>query len=234
MPLPMRALLLVLPLSVLWLPALARADGCGRVAREPQVDVRLETQATKLDHGRGLRALIDDPSFAHLRSDAFPYTLGVTQMSLAGGLNMNISGDPRADGSYCWSAKTIEIALRASNTVFIASEIPREGCLWREVRQHEERHVAVNRALLPRFAELIRPALQDVGRRTIAASSADAAKAFFEKAVNDASDAAQRKFESSINAHHSEIDTPEEYGRVSNACGDAAMRELLTRAGLLK
>lgn len=227
-------LLLVLPVLSPLLPAMARADGCGPAPGEPQVEVRLETQATKLDRGRGLRALIDDPSFAHLRSDAFPYTLGVTQMSLAGGLNMNISGDPRDGGTYCWSAKSIEISLRASNTVYIAGEIPRDGCLWREVRQHEDRHVAVNRAFFPRLAELIRPALLDISRRTISASSADAAKAFFGKAVNDAIDAAQRDFEAAINECHGDIDTPEEYGRVSNACGETEMRAILTRAGLLR
>lgn len=210
----------------------ARADACGQALANPEIDIRSEFAPPDLDHNRNLRALIADPAFAAARSEDFPYMLGVTQMSVSGNLSMSIKGVPRSDGTFCWSVQRLDITLQAVSTVYIASEIQRDGCLWREVWHHEERHVAANRQYFPQFAALIRPDVLEVARRTLAAATDAEAEAFFAAAINRAAEKAQHRFEASAHDRHRKIDTPEEYSRVSNTCGDGEMREVLTRAGL--
>lgn len=214
------------------LPKAALADACGQALGQPQVDIRLEFTKPKLDISRRLRALIDDPSLSHTRSPAFPYTLGVTQMSMSGGLNVNIEGNPRSDGMFCWSVKTLEITVKAASTVYIAAEIPRESCLWREVQEHEAKHIAVNRQHFQQFAALIRPQALDATRRTMVAAGGAEAKAFFQAALDNVVQDAQARFEAAVLDQHREIDTTEEYNRVSKACDTAEMRAVLSRAGI--
>ena len=126
-----------------------------------------------------LRALGEDPEFAALRTADFPYVLGVTNMATEAGLNMNMTGSPRSDGSYCWSVTTLDIVFRSINTVHIGSEIPRGSCLWNVVSKHEQAHVDVNEVFFRRLPEMTRPDVLNVARRTLAASNGEEAKAFF-------------------------------------------------------
>ena len=69
-------------------------------------------------------------------------------------------------GGVCARPATISLNLvQTEHVVRIAREIPRDGCLWREVAAHERRHVAVNRRSLRRAAAQAKAAAESWGAR---------------------------------------------------------------------
>lgn len=213
-------------------PNQVAADGCGQALGKPQIEIRSDIAPARLDLTRSLAALTRDPDLAGSRTPAFPYAVGATGLALELKWSLHFAGTPRSDGGFCWSVQSLDITVNATATIFIASEIPRDSCLWRAVERHEQRHVMVDRQLFPELARMLRPPVLDAARRTAAAASGDEAKTILGAAIEDAIEAAQRAYESRRMAHHLPIDTPEEYNSFRRICGDAEVQAVLSRAGM--
>ncbi|WP_374372086.1 hypothetical protein [Dongia sp.] len=221
-------------LVALLAPLSAKADSCGQALAQPDVDVRLEMKPVTHDFSVGLKTIGSDPAFQpQSMSENTGHTIGLTKLDVSTHARLVSSGEPRSEGGYCWSVKTLEFNVVAITTVYVAKEIPRDSCLWREVMSHENLHVELDQRLFARFADYVRPKILQSMTRTVAAASDNEANAVFEKRIVDAVSGAIDGFRSNRNARQAAIDSPEEYARFNRVCGDAELSAILTRAGVM-
>jgi hypothetical protein len=214
-------------------PDPSRADSCGQALAKPDVDVRMEMMPAELDVSQSLKTIGSSPEFALLpMSDQAGHTIGITKLGVPHEWRFSLEGRERSEGGYCWSVKSLELKVSAVTTVFIAREIPRDSCVWREVLSHEGLHVELDRRLFPQFADHVRPQLFEAATHTVAAATGDDAKAIFEARIADAVGTAVDGFLDKRNALQLNIDSAEEYARFNRVCGDAELRAILARGGL--
>jgi hypothetical protein len=100
--------------------------------------------------------------------------LGVTASRVEWRMELAARYLREADGRVCAVADRVSIVLaHVEHAIRIAEEIPPQGCLWREVLVHEQRHVAVNRTTLAQAELALRVAVTEWARRA-SARAADA------------------------------------------------------------
>jgi len=207
----------------------AVAQDCSGVPAPPQIEVSADVRAAVLDTSTSLRNLSADAGPAMGPNS---HTLGTTSLNVMNNLQLQSRGMPQAGGGFCWSVTQVKAIVRADTTVNIASEITRDSCMWREVMAHEKKHVALDRQLLPNLVAATRARLMQLGNQSISAASEAVASAAFQAAAERALNEAADQYFDGRNAQQLALDTPEEYARLSRACGDAEVAEVLGRAGI--
>jgi len=211
----------------------ATADSCGQALAVPEVSVRTELHPVSYDFSKGILAITSDPQLAIPRGlEEFSHAIGATRVVTSGQWNLSLEGQPRSDGGICWSAKSLDVNLIAHTSVFVAREIVRDTCLWREVMRHEALHVALDQRLFPRLADIVRPRVKQAAARTIAATSGQAAQAEFEALIGKAIADGLALFSAKRNKQQLTIDTREEYSRANRLCGDAEIAAAFEKAGI--
>jgi len=126
----------------------------------------------------------------------------------------------RGGGGVCAVPGRVVLALvQSEHLVRIAREIPRGGCLFREVERHERRHVAVNRRSLAEAAARARRAAEAwaataEGHGATEAEAMAALQAGLRRAIEPALAAMRAERE----AAHRAIDTTAEYRRLARVC----------------
>jgi hypothetical protein len=131
----------------------------------------------------------------------------------------------------CATPDRVELTLvQSEHRVRIAREIPRGGCLFREVEAHERRHVAVNRRTVAEAALRARRAAETwaataEGRGATEAEALAALQAGLRRAIEPALAAMRQARE----AAHRAIDAESEYRRLAQVCPEdqRALRERL-------
>jgi hypothetical protein len=113
----------------------------------------------------------------------------------------------------------------AEHTIRLAREVPRDGCLAREVLAHERRHAELNRRTLRAAAEELR----QVARAWAAGAQArapdvGAAAVLLQEELAQAIEPVLERLRAAREAGHAEIDTPEEYRRLSRTCPEDQRR----------
>jgi hypothetical protein len=114
---------------------------------------------------------------------------------------------------------SIEVELILSDfRVTVAREFAPGTCAFNAIREHELRHVAVNRAVLPRAAEMIRREVQSEYGGRLYFGAPDRIAADLEAALTRRwLPRAQSLIELGLQAHE-QIDTPREQDRMSRVC----------------
>jgi hypothetical protein len=207
----------------LLLPVQAWAQSCPP-APSPQLNVTVAQDPLRYDNSYNIHQLKDlmqrdGDSYAAGGHRHIPLGLARVQSSFKSGLEALVTRLP--DGTYCASLKSVDFDLRfTDNTVFVAVELPRDSCIYREVLAHEHKHVAVDAQLLNEWNSRLRTevthAVSTVG--TVSARSSDEAvkllSARLEPNIRRTMDALMAE-----RAHRqAQVDTPEEYHRVSRSC----------------
>jgi len=168
-----------------------------------------------------------DKSVPALQS--YQETLGSTSAELQAQLDGDMRADPR--GMH-WCARLLRatVKIKWDTTVYLARELVPGSCADRAVREHEAKHVALDRDLLPILKSDVEASIRRVtGTPTWGAGSTWALqdlKAQVQKATEDAID----KFQAQRNARQLQIDTPEEYNRVAASCGEDAFPRINGKA----
>jgi hypothetical protein len=219
-------------LTSLLCPVTARAD-CGGSIAPPVVSVRTLTQPPLQDVSRGIADLSSDRSLAVPHGlESFRYAVGATAAEAQGRTSWQMQGEPQPDGRYCWAITQLQIVITVSTKVYIAREVPRGSCLWNEVVKHEAKHVRADQKLFPQLSSLIRPkVLRGVSHSVLAANQTEAHGALG-RIVNDAVQEAVAAFQLTRNQQQLTIDTPTEYRRANQVCGNAEVAAAIARAGL--
>ncbi len=147
--------------------------------------------------------------------------VGLTMAKLGDKVSVETAGIEEASTGRVCVRPSVRVELSATPmTVYIGREIAGDACREGAALEHERKHVAVYREELAHIATDVRAALRVAyGNRVLYyRSRADA------KRSTDAEIAAEigpllDRVAGQIKARQREIDSPEEYARVSAACG---------------
>ncbi|WP_043341603.1 hypothetical protein [Belnapia moabensis] len=138
-------------------------------------------------------------------------------------------------GGVCARPARIALGLlQTEHLIRIAGEIPRGGCLWREVLAHERRHVAVNRRTLHAAAARARAATEAWAMRAEGRGATfDEAMAALQEGLRQAIEPALAGMRDARETAHGRIDSRAEYERLGEVCpaDQRRLREALQASG---
>lgn len=225
----MRAIFLLL-LAALPLPAFASANLPPECLYPRNANVVIEPvfNAVAIDDRKNLLEIYQlSQSGDGGRSDEVPrfnrghIPVGLAMAKFATQMNYEITMVQNLRGQSCAQINSLKVEVGFRNsTIFIAKELPRRSCSYREVLSHEQRHVDTDREFLrqalPRVDQVMRAAVRNIG--IIKANSRMEA----ENQINKAMDKYLAKLVEDMTAEREilqkNIDTPAEYRRISASC----------------
>jgi hypothetical protein len=216
--------------SLLSDPALAKS--CTPSSR-PSIKIKLVEEKLAHDSAQALQALTrkmrpnEDPTIKSI------YSFGLTSVEWRSQANLELTGRPVDTAAYCWSVAEVSMTITLRSTVFVAKEIERNSCPWREVMNHEQKHVTLNARMFARLPGELKPKIGSAAKGGILSRDGATAMAAFRpkieraiaKALDDFSIAREKQ-------HRTEIDTKAEYDRVDAACPEPEWDAVFQRAGL--
>ncbi len=163
-----RLFLLLSAATLALLPADARADlgqhGWCKADRTPQIEVKTSTDQVTWDFSKSQKDLdrfsIDTDN---------PY--GANMITHVGGL-MSGGIELRETMSYrtithnrmnqiCYWFDKVVVTLHINPTIYIASEFPQGSCKHNAIKEHELKHIEVDREIVNKYAGMIGQALRD-------------------------------------------------------------------------
>jgi hypothetical protein len=221
----------VLSLLIL-IPDFAWAKSC-TAAKDATIKVKLVEGKLAYNTAEGLKVLTrklrpnEDPTIKSI------YSFGLTSVEWRSQADLQLTGTPVGATAYCWSVAEVTMTVELRSTVFVAKEIERDSCTWREVMNHEQKHVALNKKMFGRLPDDLRPKIAAAAKGGMLTSEGKAAMAAFRPKIEKAIDNALRKFSTEREQQHrAEIDTKAEYDRVDAACPETEWDAVFHRAGL--
>ena len=149
-------------------------------------------------------------------------TVGLTQARFAHQSSLAVNGiEEQRSGRVCARPSvTVELSL-APMTVYIAQAYRDDPCREPLIVEHERRHVDVYRTYVGEAAARLRSELpRRLGTGLVHAPSMAAAQAEVDAALAATIAAFMEESERILEERNAAIDTPEEYLRISLACGD--------------
>lgn len=213
-------------------PAGAEAQSCA-TPKPATINIVTKNAPQKFDTSSGLQLLTKKMRPDGKMKANSIYNMGVTRIEWATQATIELTGEPNADSSYCWSVAALNVTVTVEMTVYIAKEIKRDSCTWREVLNHEQKHVTLNEKTFAGLPDAIRPVLAAAVKGSVASSDGERAMATFRKRGEKALSDALKDFGAAREKQHREkIDTKEEYARVDAACGEEEWAGIFSRAGL--
>jgi hypothetical protein len=158
-------------------------------------------------------------------------TFGLAQYEPIIGFQAKMKGLQSPDGKICGHVESAEVTLGFQNTrVFIANEIPAFGCAFYEVLNHEKHHVEVNRELLIEYVPQIQQKVSQYLKLNgvFRDVTPDYAKAVLNEKVSGLISEILNDMASENQRRQAEVDSPEEYKRITYAC-DGQLAHLAAR-----
>lgn len=152
--------------------------------------------------------------------------LGLTYSRLGTEISYAIRATPSGQG-YCAAFDRIDAKITLELTVYLASELTPGSCIDGEAGRHEQKHVALERKLLPVARERVAKALARVAQRTATGTSIETAGDRLQRAAKQAVDKALTTFAAEKKQQQLRFDTVEEYRKLSAACSADEIRTLL-------
>ena len=201
------------------------ADGCDRLA-PPSVKLELHDEPISLDTRSSYKTLtlLGPP-----QARGGQQVLGLTRGTATVRFETRVAA--YVDPSGRWECASPQITVRygfSPMTVYVAREFPPGSCAYREIHEHEMRHVRAYQAHLKAIEKTLADALQARFAGTapwrgprgetnarLQAELQERWVPFVKREINK------------VDAAQALIDTPEEYARVAASCGGEVRR--LTR-----
>jgi hypothetical protein len=211
----------------------AWAKSCSPPSAHPAIKVKLVEEKLDHDSTQGLQALTrkmrpnEDPTIKSI------YSFGLTSVEWRSQADLELTGMPVGATSYCWYVAEVSMTITLRSTVFVAKEIERDSCPWREVMNHEQKHVTLNAKMFSRLPGDLKPKISAVAKGGILTREGAAAMAAFRPKIEKAIATALDDFSTAREKQHrTEIDTKAEYDRVDAACPEVEWDAVFHRAGL--
>jgi hypothetical protein len=210
--------LIVFLIGVLLAPLQAAAECDAPVS--PQISVKVEAPPAREDRGLSLTELSKIPSASRRAGmEAYDQTLGLTEAEIGAKADINLVTVPDGNGVFCTSARSALIVLEWNTVVHIASQIPPGSCIDEVVSTHEQKHVAIDKQLIPIARQVIEIALTSVIRRSVAGHSVDESQRNLQEKARAMVNQAIDIFSVVRNRKQLALDSKEEYDRVPKSCG---------------
>lgn len=211
----MRRLALTLLLTFFCSPGFA--DNCDRLPN-PSVSLTLHEEPISLDTRTGIRTLT---LLGPLPMRPEKHVLGLTRGTATVRFETRIASYVDPTGQWECASPHITVSYGFSPmTVYVAREFPEGSCAYREIYQHEMRHVRAYQTHLKHIEQRLADTLNE---RFASASP-------WRGPRGQASARLQQELEArwapyvkreinKVDAAQALIDTPEEYARVAESCG---------------
>ena len=136
---------------------------------------------------------------------------------------------PLPGGDVCGAPTTLSVTFGfQERRLYVARELPRESCIHGEVLKHEMKHIAVDEALLKEFIPHIQRRLDAVVERigAVRRRTQKQAMAAIRQPIDAALKQAMQDFTRERDRRQKQVDSAEEYTRVSRSCGGELARYL--------
>jgi hypothetical protein len=158
--------------------------------------------------------------------DPFAHHLGLTVSRVEWRSEITVRSRGPQGGPVCAVPADIRLQLlHAEHTIRLAREVPRNGCLAREVLAHERRHVEVNRRTLREAANELRGVARAwAARAESRAPDVNAAAVALQDELSQAVEPVLERLRNARTAGHAAIDTTEEYRRLGRTCPEDQRR----------
>jgi hypothetical protein len=218
-----------------FLPAFsARADECGEY-QPTAVTVVPEFGEITYDHTQGMMAIRELGKNRRGGSGSNPrqWEVGLA----AGRISLRVSSvisKLTTDEYACGQLGEFRVELGfINNVIYIASELPENTCGYATVLEHEQRHKEIDYALFEEYVEKAKDYFtrmtQDIGmvRQPTGASL----EAQINAAIRGASGQFSDELEAERQRRQDELDSPEEYERVTKACNGEIAEIVHKRVG---
>lgn len=174
---------------------------------------------------RQIRQYADQPNTVASKHEI---PVGLTAANLSFKTSFTVSSSRgMLDSTYCAQISNFNMKFGFDNVrVYLARELPSNSCASQLVRDHENRHVATDRAILneylPQMQDLVKQKLATIG--VIRASSPAMAEAKLQDMIRDFTTGLGNRISQVRESQQQKIDTPEEYRRLSTECGGQISR----------
>jgi hypothetical protein len=133
--------------------------------------------------------------------------------------------DPK--GGFCSAIAQATVTIEWRTLVRIASEIKPGSCVFDVVVRHEQKHVDLDRKLIPSARAEMEAALGAVARRPVSAATAKESQRVLQERMSRAINATIDAFSTRRSRRQLAIDTPQEYDKVPKTCGRDSLNRLL-------
>jgi hypothetical protein len=151
--------------------------------------------------------------------EAYDRTLGLTEADIGAKADIDLVTLPDGQGNFCTGARSAEIVLEWKTVVRIAKQVPPGSCIDKVVTEHEQKHVAIDRNLIPIARQVIEIALTSVIRKTIAGKSVEDSQRNLQEQARITVNKAIDIFSVVRTRRQLSLDSKEEYDKVPQACG---------------
>jgi hypothetical protein len=152
--------------------------------------------------------------------DGHLHHLGITLSRVEWRSEITVRSQGIVGGPVCALPAELRLTLlHAEHSIRLARELPRRGCLAREVLAHERRHVEVNRQTLREAASALRSvARRWAARAEVRAADVSVAAAQLQDDLEAAVEPILARLRAAREAGHAAIDTTAEYQRLGRVC----------------
>lgn len=156
----------------------------------------------------------------------FPHHLGLTVSRVEWRTDITARSRGLEGGPVCAVPAEVRVRLmHAEHTIQLARELPAGGCLAREVLAHERRHAEVNRRTIREAGAELRIAVRAWAAHVEArAADSGAAAMALQEDLTRALEPALERLRTAREAGHAQVDTAEEYARLSRVCPEDQRR----------
>jgi len=129
----------------------------------------------------------------------------------------------RATNEVCIWHDTLEVSIHIKPTIFVANEFPPGSCMHNSIMRHEQKHIAVDREIVNKYAALIGQAYQnDIARYRVfgpfPASNQESALNLIKTRMKSILTQYTNQMSAERKARQQEIDNINEYERVNKSC----------------
>lgn len=225
-------------LLLISMPALAdQPNGCPDFS-SPLITINKLAASPRLDNTMGLTNLRQMAMDTHkeFSSQNHETPVGLTAASLKLDSRFEIKLRTNTnDPMVCAQISALTLHFGFDDTmVYMARELPQPSCSYSEVLGHEQKHVAVDQMLVDTMTPLLQKILQE------AIASIGVIRASSPKVAEQQITALVHNYMKDLGSHLSEIrkkkqaqiDTPEEYDRLSRSCNGELSRLVQSARGL--
>lgn len=123
----------------------------------------------------------------------------------------------------CYWFDTIVVTLHIKPTIYIATEFPRGSCKHEAIREHELKHIAVDREIVNKYANMLGQAVRDeMMRQTVFGpynvSQSGQAEAYIRGRLERLLKTYSRLMDDERRTRQQKVDSLSEYERVNRMC----------------
>lgn len=222
---------------ILLSPAMLHAESCPK-APETQIVVEPIFDDTRIITTESMIKIKKRAEVAPDDSHGERWPVGLSAGTLVVRIDSQIQTIKNArEGSLCSSLKTLRVGVGfTDNRIYVARELPRRSCPYREVLAHEQKHKTVDKVLanemLDDAKDFFEQAVKGIG--VVYQKSAVPSNTVFDDPLNEAMHEYSQRMMEERQKRQRQVDSEEEYDRIGKSC-DGQLAEIINeRVALIR